>query len=207
MPEYGVSTSLVINVRRTPGIGHMPSILKTWTCAWPPPTSTRSVTTGFASASIRKAIMSFVPVDESWRCVLTCVKGCNRYTASLSFGAFASASATSSLLALSRDARKSSSLKRDHRQFPSLVAFCAIICAISACTRSHFWRLMPRRLAASNARAPAVAAIAAACCWLRFILLQRALLCACSVRPQVLRNFAYGESGRPVGCTSRSTQR
>jgi hypothetical protein len=44
MPEYGVSTSRAIRVSRTPGIGFMPKRRSTATWAWPPPTSTRSLT-------------------------------------------------------------------------------------------------------------------------------------------------------------------
>src|SRR5690348_5995193 len=46
MPEYGVCISRQITVRRTPGIGRMPKRFNTamWLC--PPPTSTRSLTTG-----------------------------------------------------------------------------------------------------------------------------------------------------------------
>src|SRR5690242_13970550 len=42
MPEYGVSTSRLTRVTRTPGTGRMPKLFSTWTCACPPPTSTRS---------------------------------------------------------------------------------------------------------------------------------------------------------------------
>src|SRR4051794_9562845 len=48
MPEYGVSRSRVIRVTRTPGSGRMPNRFSTCTCAWPPPTSTRSWAIGGA---------------------------------------------------------------------------------------------------------------------------------------------------------------
>jgi hypothetical protein len=47
------------------------------------------------------------------------------------------------------------------------------MCAMSAWTRSHVFKLMPRRLAAMNARAPAAAPTARACWLLRFILALR----------------------------------
>src|SRR5262245_61562487 len=46
MPEYGVCISRQIMVRRTPGIGRMPNRFNTAMWLWPPPTSTRSLTTG-----------------------------------------------------------------------------------------------------------------------------------------------------------------
>src|SRR5215471_7734746 len=46
MPEYGVCTSRVINVKRTPGSGSMPNMRSTPTWEWPAPSRTTSLITG-----------------------------------------------------------------------------------------------------------------------------------------------------------------
>lgn len=53
MPLYGVSTSRVMRVTRTPGKGSIPSIRKTFTCECPPPTKTKSFTIGVRSLAIK----------------------------------------------------------------------------------------------------------------------------------------------------------
>ena len=52
MPEYGVCTSRVISVRRTPGIGFIPNMRSTVTWEWPAPARTTSLITGWFTPCI-----------------------------------------------------------------------------------------------------------------------------------------------------------
>ena len=46
--------SLVINVTRTPGMGSIPNIRRTWTCECPPPTKTKSLMMGVLAKCVAK---------------------------------------------------------------------------------------------------------------------------------------------------------
>ncbi len=54
LKEIFAKGSLVINVTRTPGMGSIPNIRRTWTCECPPPTKTKSLMMGVLAKCVAK---------------------------------------------------------------------------------------------------------------------------------------------------------
>ena len=56
--------SLVINVTRTPGMGSIPNIRRTWTCECPPPTKTKSLMMGVLATCVAKKTQAMTQQEK-----------------------------------------------------------------------------------------------------------------------------------------------